>query len=113
RIPMHAMIAFDLVPGHASVRDAEHRCAPPRSMDGCCNGSVDSSSCRNCFNLDARYPMSTEMKRIVAALWNLLARDLDALRIAAERAPQVVPGLLAWLEHAVGWELDRREGRSY
>jgi len=24
-----------------------------------------------------------------------------------------VPGLLAWLEHAVGWELDRREGRSY
>ena len=39
--------------------------------------------------------------------------DLAALRGATEGVPQLVPGLLAWLEHAIGWELDRRAGFEY
>ena len=33
----------------------------------------------------------------------------EALRKAVERPPQVLPGLLAWVEHALRWELDRRK----
>lgn len=28
-------------------------------------------------------------------------------------SPDLLPGLLAWLEHAVGWEIDRGEGVIY
>jgi hypothetical protein len=37
-------------------------------------------------------------------------RDLHGLRAAINGSPNFVPGLLAWLEHAVGWEIDRRAG---
>jgi hypothetical protein len=57
--------------------------------------------------------MRTGLDRIAGALTELSVRDLEALRKAVERAPQVVPGLLAWLEHASRWELDWREGRDY
>jgi hypothetical protein len=53
------------------------------------------------------------VERIAAALQRLSTRSLAALRYAAERAPQTVPGLLAWLEAASGWEIDRRNGHRY
>ena len=40
-------------------------------------------------------------------------RDLDGLRTAIRGSPNAVPGLLAWLDHAVDWEVDRRAGRFY
>lgn len=40
-------------------------------------------------------------------------RDLQRLRATIEAAPNTVPGLLAWLEHAVDWESDNRAGRVY
>lgn len=48
--------------------------------------------------------------RTLAALSN---RNLHGLRVALDGSPNVVPGLLAWLEHAVGWEIDRRAGLVY
>jgi len=38
---------------------------------------------------------------------------LYGLRAAIDGSPHFAPGLLAWLEHAVDWEINRREGRSY
>ncbi len=35
------------------------------------------------------------------------------MRAAINGSPNFVPGLLAWLEHAVGWEIDRRAGMLY
>jgi len=40
-------------------------------------------------------------------------RALDGLRAAIEGSPDFTPGLLAWLEHAVDWEINRRAGHSY
>jgi hypothetical protein len=40
-------------------------------------------------------------------------QDLDTLRATIEAAPNGVPGLMAYLDHAVSWELDRRAGQSY
>jgi hypothetical protein len=36
---------------------------------------------------------------------------LRGLRSAVEHSPDFVPGLAAWLEHAIDWEIDRRSGR--
>lgn len=57
--------------------------------------------------------MSDGLERLVALLSQVSSDDLLSLRQATEGVPQLVPGLLAWLEHAVGWELDRRAGRNY
>jgi hypothetical protein len=43
----------------------------------------------------------------------LSGRDLLGLRAAISGSPNFVSGLLAWLEHAVGWEIDRRAGFVY
>ena len=40
-------------------------------------------------------------------------QDLYTLRATIEVAPNAAPGLLAYLDHAVGWEIDRRAGQSY
>jgi hypothetical protein len=40
-------------------------------------------------------------------------RDLHGLRTAIDGSPNFAPGLMAWLEHAVGWEIDRRAGVVY
>ena len=50
---------------------------------------------------------------IRAALEAVPDQDLDTLRATMGVAPNAVPGLLAYLDHAVGWELDRRAGQSY
>ena len=50
---------------------------------------------------------------LAAALAAIPDRDLDGLRAAIRGSPNAVPGLLAWLDHAVDWEVDRRAGRCY
>lgn len=51
---------------------------------------------------------------LAVALSALPDGHLDSLRFAIEQSPGIVPaGLLAWLEHAIGWEIDRRAGFEY
>src|ERR1051326_2713839 len=50
---------------------------------------------------------------LTAALAVISDRQLHGLQLATNHAPNVVSGLLAWLEHAVCWEIDRRIGRHY
>ena len=40
-------------------------------------------------------------------------RDLDALSTTVNRFQQRLPGLLAWLEHAIDWEQRRRDGFEF
>ncbi len=51
-----------------------------------------------------------DMAAVLAALSD---RDLCGLRAAIFGSPNVVPGLLAWLESAVDWEISRRAGMVY
>src|ERR1044072_9253682 len=39
--------------------------------------------------------------------------SFGALKVASKEAPQVAPGLLAWIEGACDWELNRRRGYNY
>jgi hypothetical protein len=50
---------------------------------------------------------------VTAALATIPDRDLHGLGFAIDVAPDVVPGLLAWLEAAVDWEINRRAGMFY
>jgi hypothetical protein len=50
---------------------------------------------------------------LTAKLARISDRQLQGLQVATNNVPNVVGGLLAWLEHAVGWEIDRRIGRHY
>lgn len=61
----------------------------------------------------SRIAMNTDLQQFAELLARLSDGELAALRRAADRSPQVVPGLLAWLEHAFGWEIDRRTGFHY
>jgi len=57
--------------------------------------------------------MSDGLERVADLLSQVNSEDLLSLRRATEGVPQLVPGLLGWLEHAVGWEVDRRAGFDY
>lgn len=48
-----------------------------------------------------------------AALAAISDRQLNGLQTAIHHSPDFARGLLAWLEHAVDWETDRRTGRHY
>ncbi len=50
---------------------------------------------------------------VLAYLSAMRNDDLLRLRVAIDEAPSAVSGLLAWLDHAIGWEQDRRTGHSY
>ena len=39
--------------------------------------------------------------------------SFPALNAATDGVPQTAPGLLAWIEHACDWELNRRAGLDY
>lgn len=45
---------------------------------------------------------------LVIRLASIPNDDWQRLRTAIDAAPQTVPGLLGWLEHAIDWERDRR-----
>ncbi len=50
---------------------------------------------------------------IVARLAAISDSELNTLGVTVDLAVGFAPGLMAWLEHAVGWEHDRRVGRTY
>jgi hypothetical protein len=56
---------------------------------------------------------TVNLDRVRVALAAIPDRDLRAFSAAAETATGPVGGLLAWLEHVAGWELDRRAERHY
>ncbi len=55
-------------------------------------------------------PSLDDLRRSLAAI---PSDDLRRLCVVTQQAPNVVPGLLAWLEHATDWEWSRRAGRVY
>ena len=55
----------------------------------------------------------TTLNDIAAALAGIPERELRGLRVAINNSPDLVPGLLAWLEAAVDWELHHRTGFRY
>jgi len=50
---------------------------------------------------------------LTAALAAIPQAGLERLRAAVDGSTGFVPGLLAWLEHAVDWELGRRAGFAF
>ena len=57
--------------------------------------------------------MAADLTRAKDALEALTDIELRALKMAASEIPQVAPDLLAWIEDACDWEIDRRAGRDY
>lgn len=57
--------------------------------------------------------VETDLAPIKMALARCAEGELFALIDATNEAPQVAPGLLAWLEAACMWEWHRRTGKDY
>jgi len=57
--------------------------------------------------------MSTNLHAIDEALAGLTDMELHALTVASNEVPQIAPGLLAWIEGACDWEVNRRRGFDY
>jgi hypothetical protein len=57
--------------------------------------------------------MDTELTAIKAALAEISDTELAALIAATYGVPQTAPGLLAWIDGACDWELNRRRGFDY
>ena len=53
------------------------------------------------------------LARLCLLLAALRAAELQWLFTACDAANGSVPGLITWLQHAVGWEQDRRAGFTY
>lgn len=69
---------------------------------------------RRCGNtFPARRSRQVGLDRVRSALAGIPDHVLRALNLAAREATGVAPALLAWLEQATGWELDRRAERDY
>ena len=57
--------------------------------------------------------MDTDLRAIEAALAQVTDTELRALIDATSGVTQTAPGLLAWIDTACDWELNRREGAGY
>lgn len=57
--------------------------------------------------------MSPDLQPAVMALAELDEGEFAALIEATNNVPQTAPGLLAWIESACDWELNRRQGLDY
>jgi hypothetical protein len=57
--------------------------------------------------------MGTDLGPIKAALAEVTDTELRALTAAANGVPQIAPGLLAWIEYACDWEVNRRRGLDF
>lgn len=57
--------------------------------------------------------MNTDLTSVLDALAALDDGELSALMEATNNVPQIAPGLLAWIESACDWELNRRKGLEY
>jgi len=55
----------------------------------------------------------TRLSRVRTALAAMSDAELHAMRAAAGLSSGLASGLFAWLEHATGWEIDRRERQDY
>ena len=66
-----------------------------------------------------RYPtphnhaLNPNLDSVVSALAELGDVELAALIAATYGVPQIAPGLLAWIDGACDWELNRRRGLDY
>ena len=58
-------------------------------------------------------PMDTDLSAIKAALAEISDTELAALIAATYGVPQTAPGLLAWIDSACEWELNRRRDFDY
>jgi hypothetical protein len=54
--------------------------------------------------------MDNDLHAVTVSLAGLSDGELHALMEAVNGVPQIAPGLLAWIEHAAVWELNRRRG---
>ena len=52
----------------------------------------------------------TNLRHLEEALAGVTDAELRALKVASNEAPHVAPGLLAWMDGACDWELNRRHG---
>ena len=57
--------------------------------------------------------METGLSRIEVALAVMTNAELDALSKATYNVDQIAPGLLAWVDAACVWQLQRRNGYHY
>jgi hypothetical protein len=57
--------------------------------------------------------LDNDLTPVVAALAKLADGELAALIDATDEVPQIAPGLLAWIEGACDWELNRRRGLDF
>lgn len=57
--------------------------------------------------------MNVDLAPAIAALAELDDGELHALIDATNGVPQTAPGLLAWIEGACDWEVNRRAGLDY
>ena len=57
--------------------------------------------------------METDLTAIKAALAGISDTELAALIAATYGVPQTAPGLLAWIDSACEWELNRRRDFDY
>ncbi len=57
--------------------------------------------------------MRTKLIAVRDALAELTDIELHALIVATNEVPQIAPGLLAWIEGACDWEINRRVARHY
>jgi hypothetical protein len=57
--------------------------------------------------------MDTDLTAIKAALADISDIELAALIAATYGVPQTAPGLLAWIDSACEWELNRRRDFDY
>ena len=53
------------------------------------------------------------LRDLGATLAAIPQQGLDGLRAAIDGSPGLPPGLLAWLEGTLDWEVNRRAGLSY
>ena len=58
-------------------------------------------------------PMDSELTAIKAALADIGDTEFAALIAATYGVPQTAPGLLAWIDSACEWELNRRRDFDY
>jgi hypothetical protein len=57
--------------------------------------------------------MEADLRRIKVALAVMSSAELDALIDATYKAEQIAPGLLAWLDTACVWQVQRRNGYHF
>ena len=57
--------------------------------------------------------MKTNLTAVSDALAGLTDIELHALVVATNEVSQIAPGLLAWIDAACDWEINRRVGRDH